>query len=269
MLGFFVWDPSPNILVIPFLGLPLTWYGLLFASGFFLGFHLFCYLGKKEFSKVYAESLLVYIMVGTVVGARLAHLLFYHPFSFILNDPLVIFRTWEGGLASHGGVSGVVIALYLFYRKYGKSHPKVSFFRLIDLLSIPTIMVGSLIRIGNFFNQEICGMPTDMPWGVIFLHPADGALAIPRHPVQLYESIFYALIFLSSLVLWKKNIKGIAGYCITMAFTFRFFIERYKGELSPLLSEEHTLFMAQYLSIPMIGFGLLLFYSSRRLVKSR
>ncbi len=264
-MGFLYWDPSPEIFVIPGVNIPLTWYGVIFALGFFLGFQIFVHLSKNKLSKVAAESLMVYAMVGTVIGARLGHLLFYEKWSFFLHDPLVIFRTWEGGLASHGGILGVFIGGVLFYLKHKK---EISFLALVDILCIPTMFVCSLIRIGNFFNQEICGKVTDVPWAVVFLHPADVTLLLPRHPVQLYESAFYFFVFLSALFFHKKfgdrwQEGRIVGYCFLVSFTFRFFIEGLKDELSHLLEGDHLLLMGQYLSLPMIALGALLFFGNR------
>lgn len=372
------WDPSRVIFNLPFVHLPLTWYGMFFACGFLIGFQIFLYLfqrylyffpqflssdieyghlsklpktelcaklrakllalgeskeaiciaanrlledmpfiqlllseekahpkrrerrlsfiGKvtsrniekrlearllfekyfpgvftplKTRARVYGESLLIYVVLGTIIGARLGHLLFYEKWSFFMRDPLVIFRTWEGGLASHGGILGVVLGLLLFYIRKGRRYEKISFLRLLDLLSVPTMFVCSLIRVGNFFNQEILGATSTLPWAVTFGHPADGSFPEPRHPVQLYESLFYFFVFLSSFVLLRRNFykwRGgkIAGYCFMVSFAFRFFIEPLKGELSDLLMGHDSLFlMGQYLSIPMVGIGVLLYFWGR------
>lgn len=279
-LGFLRWDPSPEIFTLPFIGLPLTWYGTLFALGFFIGLNIFTHffhfylsaISKSEVklvdTKKHCESILLYIMGGTVIGARLGHLLFYEKWSFFLSDPLVFFRTWEGGLASHGGIVGVIIGLFLFYLKHRKRYPEINFLRLFDIFSIPTMFVCGLIRVGNFFNQEILGLVTDKPWAIIFLHPADGSLPLPRHPVQLYESLFYLFVALSAYLFFKRYALiwrpgRIVGYVCTISFTFRFFIEGFKDELSNLIVGNHWLLMGQYLSLPMIAFGIFIFFSDQ------
>jgi prolipoprotein diacylglyceryl transferase len=280
LLGFLRWDPSPEIFTLPFIGIPLTWYGSLFAIGFFIGLNIFIRLfhsyliaissHEVDFvnTKKHCESMLIYIMIGTVVGARIGHLLFYEEWSLFLNDPLIFFRTWEGGLASHGGIIGVVIALYLFYIKNRKKYFQIKFLRFFDIFSIPTMFVCSLIRVGNFFNQEIIGVVTDKPWGIIFLHPADRMLPLPRHPVQLYESCFYFFVFVSSYFLFKKYAVRwkpgrIGGYVCIISFAFRFYIEGFKDELSNLMQGDHLLMMGQYLSLPMIAFGFVIFFGEK------
>ena len=136
------------------------------------------------------------------------------------------------------------------------------------------MFVCSLIRVGNFFNQEIIGIVTDKPWGIIFLHPADRMLPLPRHPVQLYESFFYFFVFLSSYFLFKKYVftwkpGRIAGYVCIISFTFRFYIEGFKDELSNLMQGDHLLLMGQYLSLPMIVFGFVIFFGEKIFSKKR
>ena len=140
----------------------------------------------KAKAKAFCEKLSIYVIIGAVVGARLGHLLFYEPFHELIRDPLVVLRIWEGGLASHGGILGIIIALCLFAKQQG-----YRLLKLIDWLVIPACIAAGMIRIGNFINQEILGTVTNLPWAVTFGHPADGSIPMPRHPVQLYEALFY------------------------------------------------------------------------------
>lgn len=265
------WDPSNEFFRVPFVDLPITWYGLLFATGFWLGFHIFTYMIKKSFPNrkqeeivVFAERLLLYMVVATVLGARLGHILFYeHPVEY-LKDPISIFKTWEGGLASHGGVLAIVIALYVFSRRVRKEWPEFTFWRLLDYIAVPAMFIGTMIRIGNFFNQEILGAFTDKPWAITFGHPADGSLAIPRHPAQLYEALFYFILFLFLFALWYRKgsqmVSGrIAGITLVAAFFFRFCIEFVKTEQSVWFEGELFL-MGQILSLPIILLGLYLLF---------
>lgn len=144
----------------------------------------------------FTEKLAFYLMLGTVLGARIGHLLFYENWTHYLRHPLLIFKTWEGGLASHGGLIGIALALLIFLRRWKKKIPSLSFFLLLDFLVAPAFLCGMFIRLGNFINQEIVGKVTSVPWAVVFKSPAGGLLPLPRHPVQLYEAFFYLAAFL-------------------------------------------------------------------------
>ncbi len=268
MLAYLYWDPDPALLPfnLPILGRPILWYGFLFAFGFFVAYWILRYLllsfvSKAESKKV-AERFTFYAMIGTIVGARLGDVLFYQSWSKIARDPLSIFKVWEGGLASHGGAIGIFIALYFLYRSYDK---KYSYLRLLDLVVVPTAFVAVCIRAGNFINQEILGTVSRVPWAVIFAHPADGSLPIPRHPVQLYEAGFYLLTFAVLMLLWKKWCRKdgkIAGLFFVLIFGFRFFVEFFKVEQSSYVHT--TLTMGQYLSIPLIALGCFLLWIKRK-----
>lgn len=206
----------------------------------------------------FAESGLLYIIIATVLGSRLGHILFYENIWEYVSSPIMIIKTWEGGLASHGGVIAILIAAYVFVKRKGT----ISFLTFMDLLSIPTIFVCSWIRIGNFINQEILGAPSSLPWAIIFKHPADGALAVARHPMQLYEFLLYASVFFFLLFLWKKNTyknhTGLyTGLTLLISFTVRFFLEFLKLPQS-IYDYTFPLQMGQLLSLPMIAFGLIL-----------
>jgi len=219
-------------------------------------------------AKFISEKIAFACIVGAVIGARLGDVLFYQSFSHIIQDPLQVFRIWEGGLASHGGAIGVIITLYIYSRNSECKETGLSFLRILDLIAIPTALVGSMIRIGNFMNQEILGTVTQVPWAVIFGHPADGSMPVPRHPVQIYESICYFLLFIGLGVFWKKWFQLIRegrlfGLFLSLLFIFRFVLEYLKVEQSEYLTQSSFLSMGQYLSIPFILVGIFLFFRKK------
>lgn len=236
------------------------WYGLLFALGFLIGFYymrsVFLHEDKPERD---LDALLIWLLGGTIVGARLGHVLFYAPGYYLLH-PLEIPQIWEGGLASHGGTIGVLIAIWLYCR----SRPDQPFMWLIDRLAPPVALTACFIRLGNLFNSEILGEPTDLPWAFVFERVDE----VPRHPAQLYESISYFLIFLVLAILYRRyrasTPRGLlAGLFMTLIFGSRFFIEYVK------VAQAHfevglPLSMGQLLSIPAILFGLWLLWRAWR-----
>lgn len=275
MLAEIVWNPDRNLFVIPYLNHPITWYGFLFALGFLAGFFFI----KKIFSdflsapgKQPAETeleasrltdrLAILVGLGGVIGARLGHVFFYD-WSYYKNHLGHILKIWEGGLASHGGALGAFIALIIFVLLSRKHYRQLTFLAVLDAITIPAAFAGGCIRIGNFINQEITGKPTNLPWGVTFLSPVDGPRGIPLHPVQLYESFFYFLVFLFLLLLWKQNKKTLglgvlSGWFFFLVFGFRFVIEYFKMPQNVSFDAKGWLTMGQLLSIPFILFGVLL-----------
>lgn len=194
---------------------------------------------------------------GTIIGARLGHVFFYE-WPRYREHWVDIFKVWEGGLASHGGTLGVLIALWLFHFTTKRYLP-FSLLNWIDIVSIPTAFVGCCIRIGNFINQEILGTQTTLPWGVIFGNPADGSVPEPRHPVQLYESLTYFATFIFLLILWKKYhaLKRpglVSGLFFIIVFGSRFIFEVWKQPMS-LMLDESFIQTGQLLSIPFILLG--------------
>lgn len=263
-INFFHWTASPEIFRID--GFAIRWYGVLFALGFIIGYQIISYIFKRERIPIqYLESLTLYVIIGTVVGARLGHCFFYEP-SYYLHNPLEILMVWHGGLASHGGVIGILIALLFFVKRY----KKINFLWLTDRLAIPSALAGSFIRIGNFFNHEIIGKPTDVPWAIVF-NVFDGRKVVgqtpPVHPSQLYESFSYLFIFLFLLVIYKKTPTIPNGYLtgllLLLVFTARFLIEftkAYQADFEQFL----PLNMGQLLSIPFIIVGILLLWKSQK-----
>lgn len=275
MLSYIYWDPAREMLPfpIPLLNRPILWYGFFFALGFFLAYWVLKNLLSGHFkSKAHvtaiAERMTFYVVIGSIVGARLGDVIFYQRWTDYVHDPLSIIKVWEGGLASHGGAVGIIIALWLCSKKLKKEYPSLSLLRLLDYAVIPTALAACFIRIGNFFNQEILGKPSDLPWAVLFGHPADGSRVVPRHPAQLYESIGYLIIFLLLLFLWKRThwlqkTGKATGLFLILVFTFRFCIEFLKTEQSFNISPYSFLDMGQYLSIPFIALGLFLFFRNK------
>ena len=147
------------------------------------------------------EQLAIYMIFGTVIGARLGHILFYNP-EYYFSHPLEILMVWKGGLASHGAAIGILIALYLYVKK-----KKESFLWLMDRIVIVVALGGSFIRLGNLFNSEIIGKPATVPWAFIFTRIDN----VPRHPTQLYESLAYLIIFFILIIIYKNKYKQLSN----------------------------------------------------------
>ena len=249
-----VWNVSPDIFQIG--SFSLRWYGVLFATGFYIGLQIINAIAKREkLQPPVFDSLLIYSIVGTVVGARLGHVIFYEPAAF-LSDPLRVIRVWEGGLASHGGVIGVIAGIAI----WGRRHFRGSILLLLDYMSVPSEFVGGMIRIANFFNSEILGKPSDQPWAIVFKRVDE----LPRHPAMLYEAFAYFTIFAVGMMFLKRGIHKrfgegfLTGYFFVAVFSARFLIEFVKELQVP---EEAALPMdlGQLLSIPfvLLGIGLI------------
>jgi phosphatidylglycerol:prolipoprotein diacylglycerol transferase len=245
------WDPNPEIFRIG--SFAVRWYGLLFASSFFFGYIIMSRMFKNEgLKESVLDRLTIYMAVGTIVGARLGHCLFYEP-SYYLSHPLEILKVWHGGLASHGAAVGILVALWLFVRKEKKSYAWV-----LDRIAIVVALSGFLIRMGNLMNSEIYGVETTLPWGFVFLRNHE---VVPKHPTQIYEGLAYLIIFFVLFrMYWRK--KGdvyqgllISIFCITV-FTARFLIEFVKED-QVAFESTMKLNMGQLLSIPLILAGII------------
>lgn len=224
----------------------------------------------NEITFKYVDGLMWWIVLGTILGARLGHVFFYE-WSFYQAHPLSILKIWEGGLASHGGTVGVLLAIYLYTHWTKRQFPDITFLDLADLMSIPTAFAVIFIRLGNFMNQEILGTPSSLPWAVTFGHPIDGGPLIPRHPVQLYEAIAYLCTFILLSSIWKvKNGVWAKGFMIGLLFICvygsRFILEFFKAHQASSMMDEGFLQMGQLLSLPFIllGIGLIIFSQRRR-----
>ena len=257
-----IWNPSPEI--FSFGSFAVRWYGLFFALGFFFGYLIMLKFFTKEGVPVkLLDELTTYMIIGTIVGARLGHVFFYEP-SWYLAHPLKILQVWEGGLASHGAAIGIIISLLIF--SYVRKKP---FLWVMDRIVIVTALAGFLIRMGNLMNSEIYGLPTTLPWGFEFIRsttPSEGL--VPRHPTQIYEGLSYLAIFF--LLLWyyyRKEGKPAHGFLfglfLILVFGVRFFIEFVK---EPQVGFERglTLNMGQMLSIPFVIAGIILVYLAQK-----
>ncbi|RZJ54320.1 MAG: prolipoprotein diacylglyceryl transferase [Flavobacterium sp.] len=268
--GILNWNVDPVIIWITD-SFPLKYYGALFACGLLLGFYIVRNIYKKEnLSLDNLDSLLIYVIVGTVLGARLGHCFFYEA-DYFLKHPIEILipiQKIKGsyefvgfqGLASHGGTIGVITAMILYCRRY-----KVNFLGLLDKMAVAVPVTGAFIRMGNFMNSEIYGKPTNGNWGVVFQRDD----LIPRHPTQLYEAFAYLLIFGILFYMYKsekiRNAKGlIFGTFLTLLFSARFIIEFFK-ENQESFENSMLINMGQILSIPFILIGLaLIFWKSKK-----
>ena len=262
------WNVDPEIFSIG----PVTirWYGLMFASAFLSGYLVFTrYLSTERLTAELMDQLLIYIALGTVIGARLGHCFFYEPEYFLAN-PVEILKIWRGGLASHGAAIGILLALWLYIRRY-----KLSFLWLIDRIVIVVALGGAFIRLGNLFNSEIYGGATDLPWGFVFVRdkvydPNTGALLpnVPSHPTQLYEAFSYLLIFALLFIFYRKNYTKVRdglifGVFMILLFTARFFIEFVKND-QVAFESGMTLNMGQWLSLPFIAAGIAMILLTRK-----
>lgn len=257
-----VWDPTPEIFEIG--GFAVRWYGLFFALSFFFGYLILLKFFNREGVPVkLLDELTTYMIIGTIVGARLGHVFFYEP-EWYLAHPVKILKVWEGGLASHGAGIGIILSILIF--SYVRKKP---FLWVMDRIVIVVALAGLLIRMGNLMNSEIYGLPTSLPWGFKFLKsttPSDGLL--PRHPTQIYEGLSYlAIFFLLWWYYYKKEGKPAPGFLfglfMILVFGMRFLIEFIK---EPQVGFEKglSLNMGQMLSIPFVIAGIILVFLSMR-----
>lgn len=247
----FVWNVDRMLL--PIYGeFGIRWYSLLFAGGIVIGYLMVKSMFRAEGRALESlEALPTYVILGTIIGARLGHCLFYEP-EIYLKDPLRILYVHEGGLASHGGFLGVFIALMLYCRQY----KNIPIFWLLDRIAMPAMIAAACIRFGNFFNSEIVGLPSNVPWAVIFAKND----SIPRHPSQLYEAIGYLWIGIVFYILYLKQNRKIAegrwfGLIMIVGWSYRALMERFK-ENQVAFESAMSFNMGQLLSIPFLLVGL-------------
>lgn len=250
------WGVDPEIIRIG--AFAIRWYGLLFAISFFAGYRITQWIYQKEnFPKADVDELLIYVLLGVVVGARLGHCLFYEP-DFYLSNPIEIFKFWRGGLASHGAAVGILTALYL----YAKKKPKQNYIWVVDRVVIVVALSGFFIRMGNLFNSEILGKSSDVAWAFIFTRID----TIPRHPTQIYEALAYLSIFVLLIIVYRKfhppSPGTLLGIFLTCIFGFRIFVEFFKEDQSAF-EAGMALNMGQILSIPLVLIGVFLLIRSR------
>lgn len=279
VLNYIHWNVDPVALTLG--PLQIRWYGICWAVGFLLGYLLMSKVYKKErMPEGSLDSLLIYMLVSTVVGARLGHCLFYEP-EYYLSNPIEMLKIWEGGLASHGGAIGILIGLWLYVRRFNKKTDKkkdekthITYLWILDRIVIPVCLVGALIRIGNVFNSEIYGTPTTLPWGFVFergyekFYGPNGEL-LPCHPTGLYEA-FFCLVAMA-LLLWmyfKKDLGDkrpglMFGTFLIIIFGSRIGIEFLKN-VQVAFEENMTFDMGQWLSVPFVIVGVVMMVWSLR-----
>ncbi|MDE6702524.1 MAG: prolipoprotein diacylglyceryl transferase [Muribaculaceae bacterium] len=269
MLDYIIWNANP-VIIDSFI--TVRWYGLMFAIGFWIGFNIVAKMFKHEGApERWLGILLIWVGAGTVIGARLGHVFFY-AWDYYSQHPWKILATWEGGLASHGGAIGVIIAVILFSVFTAKRNPLWTFDRLVPAIAL----VGCLIRIGNLMNSEIYGHATTLPWGFMFVRSAEWHAmyeGVACHPTQIYEALCYLALFgLLMWMYWKKNAEErpglIFGTFLVGIFLPRFFIEFIKND-QEAFEATMTLNMGQWLSIPFVilGIGLIIYAMLRPKVR--
>lgn len=262
------WNADPVLLSLG--SLEIRWYSLLFISGFILGWFIFKWFCKREgISEKVLDPLLYTLLLGTIIGARLGHCLFYDPAYYLgsWKGFLEIFMPWKGGLASHGGTLFLFFAMWWFARRWGPKN-NFDFLWLLDRLAIAVPFAAMFIRLGNLFNSEIYGHVTDLPWGFVFERNGE---VLAKHPTQLYEALSYALLGIVLLLLYKNRTKGLyrgayMGIFFTVLFGMRFLIEFVKEDQVGF-EAGMALNMGQLLSIPFIllGIGLIIYSYKKKL----
>ena len=276
LLNYITWNVDP--VLIHFGSLQIRWYGLFWALGFVFGYFIMKRIYRKEkMSDDSMDKLFVYMLIFTIVGARLGHCLFYEPKEYLAH-PLDILKVWEGGLASHGGAIGILIGLWLYARKVKKPY-----IWILDRIVIPVCLVGALIRCGNVMNHEIYGTPTSLPWGFVFLRGQEQFCGtfdnytpctswasccppsewLPCHPTGLYEA-FFCLVAMG-ILLWMYYKRDLGdkqpglmfGTFLIIIFGSRICIEFLKN-VQVDFERNMTFDMGQWLSLPFLIVGIVL-----------
>ncbi len=247
ILSYITWDAAPAILQIG--KFKLLWYSSMWAISIIVGYVLMRYLYRKSgFDQETVIDLVQYVFFGGVIGARLGDVLFYN-LDFYMRQPIEILKIWHGGLASHGGVIGVLVALYL----YARSRKEVPLIQVLDRAAVVTPLLGAFIRIGNLFNSELYGKVTDVSWAFVFAKVDD----YPRHPSQLYEALMLTGVFALLMYLFhkKKDLPDgfLVGVFFVLTFGLRALLEFFKADAA----------YTQLLSIPLVIGGLVLIWMAK------
>ena len=279
VLSYITWNVDPVAFSLG--SLQVRWYGICWALGFLFGYLLMSKVYKKEkMPEGEMDSLLIYMLISTVIGARLGHCLFYEP-EYYLSHPVEILKIWEGGLASHGGAIGILIGLWLYVRRFNRKTNKkkgekahITYLWILDRIVIPVCLVGAFIRLGNVFNSEIYGTPTSLPWGFVFVRgneqffDASGNL-LPCHPTGLYEAFFCIVaMFLLLWMFFKRDLGDkrpglMFGTFLIIIFGSRIAIEFLKNVQVDF--EKNMMFdMGQWLSVPFVLVGIVMIVWSFR-----
>lgn len=272
MISWISWNPPREMFYLPIIHHPMTWYGAILALGCTMGYAILSSLYRHYFVqnisetdsserivelqvKQFCEAISMYCLFGILMGARIGHILFYESIHEYVLYPLRIFMVWEGGISSHGAIVGLAISIWCYLYRSRNTY-RMSFAQAADLLVIPVTLGMAFVRLGNFINQEVVGIYTSLPWGIIFENPLALDGGIPRHPVQIYEAVGYLGLFYFLRKLYMRNVSTlspgkIASLFLIVGFTIRFFLEYLKEE--PL----HYLYLniGQWLSIPFIIIG--------------
>jgi len=269
-VNYIVWNIDPVLFKIG--SFSIRWYSILMITGFYLGYITIKKIFILDNVPVKTlETFGIFIVIGMFVGGRLGHCLFYEA-DYYLKYPLDIIKPWRGelgngarfigykGMASHGGVIGVLIGLSINARIR-----KLSILWVFDRFAIAVVLAGAFIRLGNLFNSEILGIPSSLPWSVIFIRVSN----VPKHPVQFYEAVIYFLIFYASLSFYLKNKETLKngkllGLILLLVFSSRFLLEFIK-ENQTATDATSLLKMGQILSIPFILIGGVLFFYKNNL----
>jgi len=270
ILSFITWNANPVAFTLPLVG-EIRWYGIAFVIGFAIGLWIVQKIWKNEqLPEDWYDKLFIFVIVATVVGARLGHVLFYSPGHYF-SHPIEILYIREGGLASHGGTLGIIIAIWI----YSKTITHRSMLWTFDRLVVPVGFVGALIRLGNLMNHEIYGHATSLSWGFRFienipswLHGYAPIYSVPSHPTQLYEAACYILTsFICLYMYWKRKdykYEGlIFGVFLIGIFLSRFVVEYFKNVQESFeegMVHSIGINMGQLLSIPFILAGIWFVY---------
>ena len=255
-----IWDWNPVLVSVG--SFDIRWYGLMWAIAILAAERICAYMFKREgLPPRTVESGFMWIVLGTFIGARVGHCLFYEPDVYLAEPWRIITDIRQGGMASHGATIGILLGIWIFTRVN-----RLTFIWGIDRIGIVAPLSGAIIRLGNLFNSEIVGYPTDMPWGFQFpLCHEDRMIQLledvpARHPAQLYEAMCYFLTF--GILFWlycrkdlgRKRPGLLFGAAMIGIFLTRFFIEFLK-ERQEAFEDGWVLDMGQLLSIPFIMFG--------------
>ncbi len=277
MLNFIIWDPNKVFFTIA--GYEVRWYGLLWCIGLLVAYFIVQWIYKREkIGREKFEPLFLYCFIGIILGARLGHCLFYEP-GYFLSHPIEMFLpirqmadgSWKltgyAGLASHGGTAGIILALWLYVRRY-----KMPILQVVDIIGVATPFTACAIRLGNLMNSEIVGKVTGSPLGFVFVQNGED---FARYPAQLYEAIAYLVLFFIGLAFYLKSRYRVGsgfyfGLCLAAIFTFRLFIEFFKEvqeqwELDMVSSI--GLNQGQMLSLPFMAIGGYFLYKAIRNTK--
>ena len=287
LLNYITWNVDPVLFSIG--SLSVRWYGLLWALGFFIGYFVMRRIYRREhMSDDAMDKLLIYMLLSTVIGARIGHCLFYEP-EYYLSHPLKMLAIWEGGLASHGGAIGILIGLWLYVKNYNKSKKEktdkqsITYIWVLDRIVVAVCLVGALIRVGNVMNHEIYGTPTSLPWGFVFLRgteqfcgtfdnytacnswnaPCPSSEWLPCHPTGLYEAFFCLVAMGILLWMYYKRDLGIKqpglmfGTFLVIIFGSRICIEFLKN-VQVDFERNMVLDMGQWLSVPFVVIGIVM-----------